>query len=193
VTALRPPTPPLTPSRSSRADVRARVWCRGLVVTDRFGSLVCLVLRVWRPSWTQSLSTGQAASDGMSFVALGGRIDERGRATRARTYGRTPSITISMPQPPCAPKPPKRRYGCAVACMAYIIVVSHCQSVVSCPGSAVRSKTTCKKLFCTTRPACGLSPRPLRPQVSHPTHARRPSRGVWRDAVRRREETALSL
>ena len=60
--------------------------CRsGVVVTDRFGSLVCLVLGVWRLSWAQSLSTGQAASDGMLLVALGGRTDERGRATRART------------------------------------------------------------------------------------------------------------
>ena len=42
---------------------------------------------------------------------------------------------------------PSRRYGCAVACMAYSIVVPHCLSMVSCPGSAVRSKTTCKKRY----------------------------------------------
>ena len=40
-----------------------------------------------------------------------------------------------------------RRYGCAVAWMAYSIVVPHCLSMVSCPGSAVRSNTTCKKRY----------------------------------------------
>ena len=42
---------------------------------------------------------------------------------------------------------PNRRYGCAVAWMAYSIVVPHCLSMVSCPGSAVRSNTTCKKRY----------------------------------------------
>ena len=42
---------------------------------------------------------------------------------------------------------PSRRYGCAVTWMAYSIVVPHCLSMVSCPGSAVRSNTTCKKRY----------------------------------------------
>ena len=41
----------------------------------------------------------------------------------------------------------QNRRGGAVAWMAYSIVVPHCLSMVSCPGSAVRSNTTCKKRY----------------------------------------------
>ena len=58
-----------------------------------FGALVRFVLGVWRPSWARPLPPRQAASDGMSLVALEGRAEEPreecgvARYMCARPYG----------------------------------------------------------------------------------------------------------
>ena len=51
-------------------------------MSDAFVALVCVAVGVWRLSWALLLRPCKAVSHGVSLVALGGRADERGCATR---------------------------------------------------------------------------------------------------------------
>ena len=49
---------------------------------DAFVALVCVAVGVWRRSWALWLRPCEALSHAVLLVALCGRADERGRATR---------------------------------------------------------------------------------------------------------------
>ena len=49
---------------------------------DAFVAFVCVAVGVWRRSWALLLRPCEALSHAVLLVALCGRADERGRATR---------------------------------------------------------------------------------------------------------------